>query len=101
MYEHLVSFKFKRSLDAATQQDLLETLRALKGQIPGIIELTAGLNVTEETDNIHGFTLGLRVTFENKESLQLYGSHAAHQLFVRKLDGILDEVVVVDYPTSG
>ncbi|MBW7457288.1 Dabb family protein [Paenibacillus sepulcri] len=98
MYEHLVSFKFKDSISGEQEKLLLDTLYAFKGQIPGLIELTAGLNVTEETGNIHGYTLGLRVTFDSREALQQYGPHPLHQQFVKLLDGILDNVVVIDYP---
>lgn len=101
MFEHLVSFKFNRILEPGLEQELLELLRGLKDQIPGIVDLTAGVNETEETDNIHGFSIGLRVTFNDRESLQVYGPHPAHQAFVRRLDGLIEQVVVVDYPVQG
>ncbi|MBP2113502.1 Dabb family protein [Paenibacillus sp. FSL P2-0089] len=98
MYEHLVVFRFNEQFDKGQEQALLQALLALKKQIPGIIDLTAGVNVTEEQENVHGYTLGLRVTFENQEALRAYGPHPAHQKFVSMLDGILENVVVVDYP---
>ncbi|MEK3794217.1 Dabb family protein [Paenibacillus sp. FSL R7-0204] len=98
MYEHLVVFRFNEQFDKGQEQDLLQALLALKKQIPGIIDLTAGINVTEEQQNVHGYTLGLRVTFENQEALREYGPHPAHQKFVSMLEGILENVVVVDYP---
>lgn len=101
MYEHLVSFKFNESYTPDQEKMLLDKLQSFKVRIPGIIELTAGVNVTEETENIHGYSLGLRVTFEDKEALRLYGPHPVHQEFVRMLDGILDNVVVIDYPIAG
>lgn len=54
--------------------------------------------MTEEQENVHGYTLGLRVTFESQEALRAYGPHPAHQKFVSMLEGILENVVVVDYP---
>ncbi|MEF3308488.1 Dabb family protein [Paenibacillus sp. GYB004] len=101
MYEHLVSFRFKAPLTFEKERELLDALHSFRGNIPGIVELTAGINVTEETGNIHGYTLGLRVTFEDREALRLYGPHPLHQRFVQMLDGILDNVVVVDYPVKG
>ncbi|OXM87127.1 Dabb family protein [Paenibacillus rigui] len=98
MYEHLVSFKFNEKFQPGMEAQLLETLLSFKGRIPGIVELTAGVNVTEETGNMHGYTLGLRVTFTDQEALRQYGPHPMHQQFVGMLDGILDNVVVVDYP---
>lgn len=98
MFEHLVIFKFNSAITKEHEQALLDKLLTFKQTIPGIIDLSAGLNVTEETDNIHGYSLGLRVTFESQEALRQYGPHPAHQDFVNALDGLLDNVVVVDYP---
>ncbi|WP_342565718.1 Dabb family protein [Paenibacillus sp. FSL R7-0345] len=101
MFEHLVVFKFNSSYKPEQEQQLVETLLNLKEQIPGITGLTAGVNVTEETENIHGYTLGLRVTFTDQEALRAYGPHPAHQNFVAMLEGIIESVVVVDYPVHG
>lgn len=98
MYEHLVAFKFNEYYKPGSEDHLIAALLALKEQIPGIVELTAGVNITEETENIHGYTLGLRVTFADQEALQQYGPHPAHQGFVALLEGIIESVVVVDYP---
>lgn len=98
MMEHLVSFRFNGPLEQNKQQELLELLYGLKEQVPGIVELTAGFNETEETEHIHGFSLGLRVTFTGREALRAYGPHPAHQAFVASLEGLVDQVVVVDYP---
>ncbi|WP_379153526.1 Dabb family protein [Paenibacillus sp. sgz5001063] len=98
MYEHLVVFRFNEQYQPETGEQLVQTLMALKDAIPGIEELTAGINETEETENIHGYTLGLRVTFTDQEALRNYGPHPAHQHFVGLLEGIIENVVVVDYP---
>lgn len=98
MIDHLVVFKLKSTVTTQQQQALAEKLRSFPGQIDGIIELTAGINVTEETENHHGFSLGLRVTFRDAAALKAYGPHPVHQSFVKLLDGILEQVVVVDYP---
>ncbi|MBM7565975.1 Dabb family protein [Paenibacillus sacheonensis] len=100
MYEHLVIFKFNAAITPEREQELLTKLLAFKGRIPGIVDLTAGLNVTEETANVHGYSLGLRVTFESQEALRSYGPHPLHQDFVGGLSGILENVVVVDYPVK-
>ncbi|GAA0287573.1 hypothetical protein GGQ92_000820 [Gracilibacillus halotolerans] len=98
MYEHMVFFKFNERLTKDKEQELLNKLSSFKEKIPGIVELTAGINVTEETENIRGYTLGLRVTFDSKQSLDDYGPHPVHQNFVQALDGVIEDVVVVDYP---
>jgi len=98
MYEHLVLFKFNNSLTSDKEEQLLEKLKAFKKNIPGIVDLSAGINLTEETDRAQGYTLGLRVTFENQEALRAYGPHPVHQDFVQSLNGVIEDVIVVDYP---
>lgn len=100
MIEHLVFFKFNTNLTPVKEKDLLEKLKFFKDVIPGIVELTAGINVTEEKERAQGYTLGLRVTFENKNALDTYGPHPVHQEFVQSLEGVIEDVIVVDYPRS-
>ncbi|MBM7570065.1 Dabb family protein [Aquibacillus albus] len=100
MYDHMVFFKFNDSLTAEKEEELLGKLKAFKGVIPGIVELTAGVNVTEEKERGQGYTLGLRVTFEDEEALKQYGPHPVHQDFVKSLKGVIEDVIVVDYPIS-
>ena len=98
MIEHIVVFKFYDKVSLEQEQKLLNKLLAFKGSIPGIVDISAGINQTEEKENMHGFSLGLRVTFQDRESLREYGPHPVHQDFVKSLDGILEKVIVVDYP---
>lgn len=98
MYEHLVVFKFNTGITPPKQQELLSQLHRFQDRIPGILDISAGINVTEEKENAHGYTLGLRVTFDSLESLRSYGPHPVHQEFVKSLDGLLENVIVVDYP---
>ncbi|MED4603686.1 Dabb family protein [Paenibacillus validus] len=98
MFEHLVSFQFNEKYSPELEKQLLEVLLSFKDRIPGIVDLTAGVNVTEETEHMHGYTLGLRVTFEDREALRRYGPHPVHQQFVQLLDGIVENVIVIDYP---
>ena len=97
MYEHIVTFKFNGSITSEKEHALLKQIKAFKGEIPGIVELTAGMNVTEEIENMHGYTLALRITFENKQALDHYLPHPTHQDFVASLNGIIDNVIVIDY----
>ncbi|WP_261808142.1 Dabb family protein [Paenibacillus sp. N3.4] len=100
MFEHLVSFKFNENYSPQIEKELLEILHSFKDHIPGIVELTAGVNMTEEVASVHGYTLGLRVTFQDLEHLRQYGPHPMHQKFVKRLEGIVENVVVIDYPIN-
>jgi Stress responsive A/B Barrel Domain len=97
MYEHIVTFKFNENITPEKKQNLLNQIKSFKGRIPGIVELTAGINVTEETEQIQGYILGLRITFKNKQALDNYLPHPFHQEFVSSLSGIIENVIVVDY----
>jgi hypothetical protein len=97
MYEHIVMFKFNKNITPEKEQDLLRQLKGFKDNIPGIVELTAGFNVTEEVENKHGYTMGLRVTFKEKKDLDDYLPHPIHQEFVSSLNGVIDQVIVADY----
>lgn len=68
MYEHMVLLKFKPDVSIEEQEDAVRRAHNLKGEIPGIVDLSAGINVTEEIERIQGFTLGIRVTFENQQA---------------------------------
>ncbi len=98
MYEHIVVFKLKPDTELEKQQALVNQLLSFKGRIPGIVDVSAGVNVTEETKNKQGYTLGLRVTFDGLASLRAYGPHPVHQEFVKTVGDVCDNVIVVDYP---
>lgn len=100
MFEHLVTFKFNEKYNPEIEKQLLDILLSFKDRIPGIVDLTAGVNVTEETEHMQGYMLGLRVTFQDREALRQYGPHPVHQQFVQLLDGIIENVIVVDYPIA-
>ncbi|MCT2535398.1 Dabb family protein [Aquibacillus koreensis] len=98
MYEHIVLFKLNSNITDDKEKALVSQLQSFKEKIPGIVELTAGINVTEEVENKHGYTLALRITFEDKQALDHYLPHPVHQAFVSSLDGYIENVVVADYP---
>ncbi|MEM0955142.1 MAG: Dabb family protein [Pseudomonadota bacterium] len=55
---------------------LLQDLKALAGQVPGIISISAGRNLT---DRAAGCTHAAIVTLENLAALQPYLEHPRHQ----------------------
>ncbi|MEK4418504.1 Dabb family protein [Bacillus sp. FSL K6-0268] len=97
-YEHMVFFKSNQDLTREHESALVKEILRFKEFIPGILDISAGHNITEETDKIQGYTLGLRITFENQQALKDYAIHPVHQSFKRKIQGIYDNVLVTDYP---
>ncbi|HDR3901617.1 TPA: Dabb family protein [Bacillus cereus] len=97
-YEHMVFFKWNQNITRENESELVKELLCFKELIPGILDISAGHNITEETDKIQGYTLGLRITFENQQALKDYAVHPVHQSFKEKIKGIYDNVLVTDYP---
>ncbi|MCI2252861.1 Dabb family protein [Domibacillus sp. PGB-M46] len=100
MYEHLVSFKFKEEVTMEKQQELALQLLKFQGEIPGIMKVTAGINATDEVEQAQGYTLGLHVTFKDKQSLTEYQTHPLHEKFLSEIEGLIDNVIVVDYEVA-
>jgi hypothetical protein len=100
MVEHLVLFQFNELITPEKEEELVQKLLSFKGQIPGLVEITAGLNVTEEVDKEQGYRLGLRATFESQEALREYATHPVHKEFHQLLKDVVKNVIVADYPIS-
>lgn len=94
MVEHIVVMKLKPEVTEEQKNELIATLRGLKGKTPGMIDLTAGETFT---DRHQGYTVGLVVRFEDKEALETYGPHPAHVPVKELVVSLSESVVVVDY----
>jgi len=100
MFEHIVLLKLKSDVTADQQEDVVKLAQTFKGAIPGIVDLSAGINVTEEVEHKQGYTLGIRVTFENRQACRDYVQHPLHQNFLQSVGPFVEGIVVVDYPIA-
>jgi len=100
MFEHIVLLKFKPHVSNSEKEDAVNRTHDFKGNIPGIIDLSAGINVTEETEHVQGFTLGIRVTFENQQACRDYIQHPLHQRLLQSIGPLVEGIVVMDYPVA-
>ncbi|MDP4097121.1 Dabb family protein [Paenibacillus sp. P96] len=98
MYEHIVLIKFKDSFTLDKQEEAVKQAHSFKDAIAGIVGLSAGINVTEETENRHGYSLAIRITFEDQQACRSYIEHPLHQQFLQGIGPFVDGVVVADYP---
>ncbi|MBU5344745.1 Dabb family protein [Paenibacillus lautus] len=48
MFEHIVLLKFKPDVSIEVKESAIKRAHDFKKNIPGIVELSAGINVTEE-----------------------------------------------------
>ena len=95
MIEHIVLFQWKPEATPEAIDAALEAVRALKEQIPGIIELTCGTNFS---DRAKGYTHGIYVRFTDRAALEAYGPHPIHQEVVQNhIVPIRAEILAVDY----
>ncbi|WP_449290236.1 Dabb family protein [Paenibacillus thailandensis] len=52
MFEHIVLLKFKPDVSIEVKESAVKRAHDFKGKIPGIADLSAGINVTEEIDMV-------------------------------------------------
>ncbi len=76
-------------------QTLIGELRALAGEIPGIMDLQCGRNFSPA--RAHGYDIGLRVRFPGKSELAAYGPHPAHQRVLERIGQLCADVLAVDF----
>ncbi|MBI1903322.1 MAG: Dabb family protein [Planctomycetia bacterium] len=98
--KHCALVKLKKDTPSAVVKDLFDSLAALKGQIPGIIDFSGGAYQSPEGLN-KGFTHGFLMTFADEKTRDAYLVHPEHEKVKVKalvlLDGGVDGVIVVDW----
>lgn len=95
MVEHVVLFKTTPDATDEQKERMIAELGALKGKIPGIVDLSVGRNFSERNQ---GFDIGLVVRFVDRAALEGYLPHPAHRGCVDQFVGpIKQDVIVVDY----
>lgn len=95
MIEHLVLFQWTPDVSGEAIAQVMDGLRALRGQIPGIRDLTCGKNFNPRSQ---GFTHAPVVRFEDRAALEAYGPHPAHQRVVQEcINPIRANVLALDY----
>lgn len=90
----MVLMKRKAGVAETDVQRVLRSLCALKEQIPGILEFTAGANFSERSG---GFTHALYARFVDRAALAAYRPHPAHQALAGQLDEVTEGRVIMDY----
>jgi hypothetical protein len=93
---HVVLFKFKDDAPPDQIRSIEAKFRALKSQIPQILDFEWGTNISPE-NRAQGFTHCFLVTFRDAAGRDAYLPHPAHKEFGAALGPVLDKVLVVDY----
>ncbi|NJB68588.1 hypothetical protein GGQ74_002261 [Desulfobaculum xiamenense] len=98
MLKHIVLWVLKDEAEgdtaAGNAAKLKERLEALKGRVPGPVELEVGINVDPAGGVSH---VALYSVFENAEALQGYAVHPLHLEVVDFIRKVAAERRCVDY----
>jgi hypothetical protein len=93
MLMHLVSFKYKADVDAATRALHRERLGALK-VLDGVIDLKVGEDVVRSP---RSYDTGLAVTFANRAALDVYQKNDRHLPVAQFGIELSEHIVAVDF----
>lgn len=96
LLRHVVLFQFKPDADPAAIKIAEDAFMALPSKISQIKDFEWGLNNSPEGLD-KGFTHCYFLTFKSEEDRAIYLPHPDHKAFGALLDGILGDVLVVDY----
>src|SRR5436853_5094762 len=95
MVEHIVLFKTTEEATPEQRHRAMEALKGLKEKIPGIVDLSVGLNFSPRNQ---GYDIGLVVRFADRAALETYLPHPAHRGCVDEfITPIKQDAIVVDY----
>ncbi|HET6956313.1 MAG TPA: Dabb family protein [Vicinamibacterales bacterium] len=93
MLLHLVSFKYKGSVDTATRASHRERLAALKS-LDGVLDLKVGEDVVRSP---RSYDTGLAVTFPNRAALDAYQKNERHVPVAQFGIELSEHIVAVDF----
>ena len=93
MLLHLVVFKYKAEVDAATRAQHRQRLAGLQG-LDGVIELKVGEDVVRSP---RSYDTGLAITFPDRAALDAYQTNERHVPVARFGAGLSEHVVAVDF----
>ena len=94
MVDHLVLFAVREGASAEEVEDLLASIRGLRDEVPGVVDLSAGEDFTGRAGE---YTHALFARFESAAGLQVYMGHPAHLAVVEKLNATTTGRIVADY----
>jgi hypothetical protein len=95
--EHLVFFRLKPGQPADMADRIVTAFRGLHGVIPGLREVSAGRNTTEETAFAADADIGVRLLFESAAALRAYLPHPHHVRVAELVLPAVEKITVCDF----
>lgn len=93
---HVVLFKWKDGTPPETINEIEQAFQALPSQIPQILALEWGTDMSVE-NLAQGFSHCFLVSFKNENDRAVYLPHPAHKAFGQLIGPHLDKVLVFDF----
>ena len=93
MLLHLVCFKYKAEVDAATRAQHRQRLGALK-DLDGVVDLKVGEDVVRSP---RSYDTGLAITFPDRAALDAYQKNERHVPVAQLGVSLSDHIVAVDF----
>ena len=93
MLVHLVCFKYKGDVDAATRSEHRTRLGGLK-DLPGVLDLKVGEDVVRSP---RSYDTGLSITFPDRAALDAYQKNDRHVPVAQYGVSLADHIVAVDF----
>jgi hypothetical protein len=94
MVIHTALFKWKKEIAKQDIAKAMNDVMLLKEKIPAIIEIYAGENFSKYSE---GFTHAVIVKFKNRQKLDEYRSHPAHEPIAEKIEQMEVSSIGVDF----
>jgi hypothetical protein len=91
MIIHIFAFRWKAGVREDQKLRAIVAIRALQGQIPGLLETSVGVNFSVRSQ---GYELGGAMKFADRPSLEGYGRHPVHQELLQWLMPMIDPIEV-------
>jgi hypothetical protein len=93
MILHLVCFKYKADVDAATRAEHRQRLIALR-DLDGLLDLKVGEDVVRSA---RSYDTGLAITFPDRAELEAYQKNDRHVPVAQFGVSLCDHIVAVDF----
>jgi quinol monooxygenase YgiN len=98
MVKHIVFWRLKENAEGGTRAEnaarMKRDLEALRGRIPGLLELEVGLDVERSPA---AYDVALYSTFVDQAALDAYQKHPEHQAVAAFIGKVRSDRAVVDY----
>ena len=91
MVIHTFAFRWKPGVTDDQKQRVIQEIRALQGQIPGLVETLVGTNISSRSQ---GYELGGVMKFADRTTFDVYNDHPVHQKLLTWLMPLIDPLEI-------